>query len=118
VPCPGRGPAAPGRARRLNAAAVERVFREEYGRAVAVLVRRFGDIDIAEEAVQDAFVEAVKRWPDSGIPPSPAGWIITTARNRAVDRPRREASREDHHAQAALLHAAAEPSDEGAVKDE
>jgi len=94
------------------------VFREEYGRAVAVLVRRFGDIDVAEEAVQDAFVEAVKRWPESGIPPSPAGWIITTARNRAVDRLRREASREDRHAQAAMLHAADEPQDDGAVKDE
>ncbi|MDQ6876329.1 MAG: RNA polymerase sigma factor, partial [Candidatus Dormibacteraeota bacterium] len=55
----------------MNAAAIERVFREEYGRAVAVLVRRFGDIDVAEEAVQDAFAEAVKRWPDSGVPPSP-----------------------------------------------
>ncbi len=94
------------------------MFREEYGRAVAVLVRRFGDIDVAEEAVQDAFVEAVKRWPESGIPPSPAGWIITTARNRAVDRLRREASREDRHAQAAMLHAADEPQDDGAVKDE
>jgi RNA polymerase sigma-70 factor (ECF subfamily) len=118
VPGAHRGPAVPGRSRSLNAADIERVFREEYGRAVAVLVRRFGDIDVAEEAVQDAFVEAVKRWPVSGIPPSPAGWIITTARNRAVDRLRREASREDRHAQAALLHAATEPSDEGAVKDE
>jgi len=85
---------------------------------VAVLVRRFGDIDVAEEAVQDAFVEAVKRWPESGIPASPAGWIITTARNRAVDRLRREASREDRHAQAAMLYAADEPRDDGAVNDE
>ena len=118
MPRADRGSAIPGRSRRLNAADVERVFREEYGRAVAVLVRRFGDIDVAEEAVQDAFVEALGRWPDSGIPPSPAGWIITTARNRAVDRLRREASRADRHAQAALLHAAAEPRDEGAVNDE
>jgi len=118
VPRTDRGSAVPRRSRRLNAADVEQVFREEYGRAVAVLVRRFGDIDVAEEAVQDAFVEALRRWPDSGIPPSPAGWIITTARNRAVDRLRREASRADRHAQAALLHAAAEPRDEGAVKDE
>ncbi len=65
---------------------IERVFREEYGRAVAVLVRVFGDIDVAEEAVQDAFVEALERWPATGVPPSPAGWIITTARNRAIDR--------------------------------
>lgn len=69
---------------------VERVFREEYGRAVAVLVRHFGDIDVAEEAVQDAFAEAVRRWPRDGTPPSPAGWIITTARNRVIDRHRRE----------------------------
>jgi RNA polymerase sigma-70 factor, ECF subfamily len=118
VPGADRGQAVPGRARRLNSTDIERVFREEYGRAVAVLVRRFGDIDVAEEAVQDAFVEAVKRWPDTGLPPSPAGWIITTARNRGVDRLRREASREDRHAQAALLHAGDAPVDEGAVKDE
>ncbi|WP_328455438.1 RNA polymerase sigma factor [Amycolatopsis sp. NBC_00438] len=102
---------------------VERVFAEEYGRAVSVLVRVFGSIDLAEEAVQDAFAEAVRRWPDSGVPPSPAGWIITTARNRAIDRLRRESSREDKHAQAALLHATgsntgAEPVKEGAVPDD
>jgi RNA polymerase sigma-70 factor, ECF subfamily len=99
------------------------VFREEYGRAVAVLVRRFGDIDLAEEAVQDAFAEAVRRWPSAGLPPSPAGWIITTARNRTIDRLRREASREDRHAQAALLHVRDEagedePTDEGPVRDD
>jgi RNA polymerase sigma-70 factor, ECF subfamily len=86
-----------------DAAAIERVFREQYGRAVAVLIRAFGDIEMAEEAVQDAFVAALQRWPSAGIPPSPAGWVITTARNRAIDRLRREASREDRHAQAALL---------------
>ncbi|MDN3354049.1 sigma-70 family RNA polymerase sigma factor [Actinomadura sp. DC4] len=97
---------------------VERVFAEEYGRAVAVLVRVFGDIDIAEEAVQDAFTEAVRRWPDGGVPPSPAGWIITTARNRAIDRLRREGSRADRYAQAALLNARDEPAEEGAVRDD
>ncbi len=99
-------------------AEIERVFRAEHGRAVAVLVRRFGDIDVAEEAVQDAFAEAVRRWPSSGLPPSPAGWIITTARNRAIDRLRREASREDKHAQAALAHAHGEPEEEGPVRDD
>src|SRR5499433_2755451 len=94
------------------------VFREEYGRAVAVLARHFGDIDIAEEAVQDAFTVAVQRWPAAGLPPSPAGWIITTARNRAVDRLRREASRQDRHAQAALLHARGDPPEEGTVHDD
>jgi RNA polymerase sigma-70 factor (ECF subfamily) len=83
---------------------------------VAVLVRRFGDIDVAEEAVQEAFAEAVKRWPESGVPPSPAGWIITTARNRAIDRLRREASREDRHAQAMLLHAGAGSVEQGGVQ--
>jgi RNA polymerase sigma-70 factor, ECF subfamily len=102
----------------LPAADIERVFREEYGRAVAVLVRVFGDIDIAEEAVQDAFTVAVDRWPSSGMPPSPAGWIITTARNRAIDRRRREASRDDRHAQAALLQARDEPAEESAVSDD
>jgi RNA polymerase sigma-70 factor (ECF subfamily) len=98
---------------------IERVFREQYGRAVAVLVRVFGDIDIAEEAVQDAFTTAAARWPDAGVPPSPAGWIITTARNRAIDRLRREASRDDRQAQAMLVHARHEPDEEeGAVPDD
>ncbi|TWF75897.1 RNA polymerase ECF family sigma subunit [Pseudonocardia hierapolitana] len=103
----------------LSTAEIEGVFTREYGRAVAVLTRVFGDIDVAEEAVQDAFTTAVERWPQSGLPPSPAGWIITTARNRAVDRLRREASRADRHAQAALLHAGAdEPDEELAVRDD
>jgi RNA polymerase sigma-70 factor, ECF subfamily len=97
---------------------VERVFREQYGRAVSVLVRVFGDIDVAEEAVQDAFAAAVQRWPSTGPPPSPAGWVITTARNKAIDRLRREASRDDRHAQAALVHARDEPLEEGAVRDD
>jgi RNA polymerase sigma-70 factor, ECF subfamily len=102
----------------LPGSEIERVFRQEYGRAVAVLVRVFGDIDVAEEAVQDAFATAVRRWPSTGLPPSPAGWIITTARNRAIDRLRREATREDRHAQAALLHARDEPAEESAVRDD
>src|SRR5580692_4977708 len=97
---------------------IERVFRAEYGRAVAVLTRVFGDIDAAEDAVQDAFAEAARRWPEAGLPPSPAGWIITTARNRAIDRLRREAARADKHAQAALLHAHDEPLEEGPVRDD
>ncbi|MEV5914088.1 RNA polymerase sigma factor [Streptomyces chartreusis] len=97
---------------------VEAVFRAEYGRAVAVLVRALGDIDLAEEAVQDAFTTALRRWPETGVPPSPAGWIITTARNRAVDRLRREAGRSERHAQAALLHAPDAPHEEGPVRDE
>jgi RNA polymerase sigma-70 factor (ECF subfamily) len=79
------------------------VFRREYGRAVAVLVRSLGDIALAEEAVQDAFAMALERWPGSGVPPAPAGWIITTARNRAIDRLRREATRDQRHAAAMQL---------------
>lgn len=94
------------------------VFRAEYGRAVAVLVRAFGDLDLAEESVQEAFAEAVRRWPDGGVPPSPAGWIITTARNRAVDRLRREATRDDRHAQAALRAVPDSPAEEGPVPDD
>ncbi|SDH88952.1 RNA polymerase sigma factor [Nonomuraea jiangxiensis] len=101
-----------------SAGEVERVFRAEYGRAVAVLVRVFGDIDLAEEAVQEAFTVAVRQWPRDGTPPSPAGWIITTARNRAIDRLRREAARSDKHAQAALLHAPGDPVEQGAVPDD
>ena len=98
--------------------AIERVFREEYGRAVAVLIRSFGDIDLAEEMVQEAFTVAVQRWPSSGLPPSPAGWIITTARHRAIDRLRREASRGDRHAEAMRLLAIREPAEEDAVGDD
>ncbi|MDQ1518347.1 MAG: polymerase sigma-70 factor, subfamily, partial [Actinomycetota bacterium] len=78
------------------------IFRAESGRSVATLVRLFGDIDIAEEAVQDAFAVAIERWPTAGLPPNPGAWITTTARNRAIDRLRRESSRHDRHAQAAL----------------
>lgn len=97
---------------------VEAVFRAEYGRAVAVLVRFLGDIDLAEEAVQEAFTTAVQRWPRTGVPPSPAGWIITTARNRAIDRLRREATRDERHAEAALLRAGDAPAEEGPVRDD
>jgi len=99
---------------------IEEVFCREYGRAVSVLVRHFGDIDAAEEAVQDAFTIALQRWPSTGLPPSPAGWIITTARNRAIDRLRREATRDERHGQAAMLYGAGgrEEEDESAVPDD
>ncbi len=98
---------------------VERVFRAQYARAVAVLVRAFGDIDLAEEAVQEAFAIALQRWPTAGLPPSPAGWIIATAKNRAIDRLRREATRAQRQSQAALLQAPDEPvEEEGPVRDD
>ncbi|MGI8416033.1 MAG: RNA polymerase sigma factor [Nakamurella sp.] len=86
-----------------GAADLARIFREESGRVVATLTRVFGDIDVAEEAVQEAFVIAMRRWPATGIPPNPGAWITVTARNTAIDRLRREASRDDRYAQAALL---------------
>ena len=77
----------------VDEAAIGQVFRENSGRSVAALIRVFGDIDVAEDAVQDAFTVALRRWPRDGLPPNPGGWITTTARKRAIDRLRR-ASRE------------------------
>ena len=74
----------------LDAAAVGRIFREEYGRSVAALIRVLGDIDVAEDAVQEAFIVAMRKWRGDGLPPNPGGWITTTARNLAIDRLRRE----------------------------
>jgi RNA polymerase sigma-70 factor (ECF subfamily) len=87
----------------VDATDLERIFREESGRVVATLVRLFGDIDIAEEMAQEAFLVASERWPVTGLPPNPGGWLTKTARNRGIDRLRREASRNDRHAQSALL---------------
>jgi RNA polymerase sigma-70 factor, ECF subfamily len=86
-----------------EAAALERAFRESSGIAVATLVRIFGDIDLAEEAVQEAFAVATERWAATGVPPNPGGWIVTTARNKALDRLRREATRDGREAQAMRL---------------
>jgi RNA polymerase sigma-70 factor (ECF subfamily) len=97
---------------------VEATFRHEYGRVVATLVRLLGDIDLAEEAVQEAFAVAAERWPVSGVPPNPGGWITVTARNKAVDRVRREALRPGVHGQAALLTAPDQPQEVGPVQDD
>jgi RNA polymerase sigma-70 factor (ECF subfamily) len=102
----------------LRTIEIESVFAREYGRAVAVLTRVFGDIDVAEEAVQDAFTTAAERWPEGGLPPSPAGWIITTARNRAIDRLRRESVGATKLAEAAVLHGPVEAEDVGPVRDD
>ncbi|MFN8638782.1 MAG: sigma-70 family RNA polymerase sigma factor [Dehalococcoidia bacterium] len=104
-----------------DAVDVERAFRAESGRAVASLVRAFGDVDLAEEAVQEAFEVALRRWPEAGLPPSVAGWIITTARNRAIDWIRREGTREQRQREAALLQSQLAPSsraEEPAVEDD
>ena len=103
----------------LELAAIDRTFREESGQVIATLIRLFGDIDLAEEAVQDAFVVATEKWPETGLPPNPGGWIVTTARNRAIDRLRRESSREQRHAHAVELQIQSEPDPlEGPLTDD
>jgi RNA polymerase sigma-70 factor, ECF subfamily len=99
-------------------AAVERVFREEYGRLIASLVRRFGDIDIAEEAAGEAFVAALERWPEHGVPPNPGGWLTTTAGNRAIDRIRREKQRDAKHQAALMQHDDTPHEATGPVEDD
>src|ERR671936_1309207 len=94
------------------------IFRREAGRCTATLIRILGDIDLAEDAVAEAFAIAADQWPRKGVPPNPGGWIVTTARNRAIDRLRREATRDDRHAQAALLQARSGPIEEGPVRDD
>ncbi|NUP46843.1 MAG: RNA polymerase sigma factor [Catenulispora sp.] len=84
-------------------AEVGRIFREESGRCVAALIRLFGDIDIAEDAVQEAFAVALAKWPGDGLPPNPGGWLTTTARNRAIDRLRRESRGRELLREAAVL---------------
>ena len=102
-----------------TAAEIDRVFRAQYGRAVSVLVRLCGDIDDAEEAVQDAFHAAVERWPSTGIPPNPAGWIIATARNRAIDRHRRSTLYEERGVAGVFSdRVESEPLEEDVVRDD
>ena len=98
--------------------AVERIYREEYGRVVASLVRRFGDIDIAEEAAGEALLAAVERWPADGVPPNPGGWLTTTAGNRAIDRIRRESHRDAKHQAALMIHDDTPHEPTGAVEDD
>jgi RNA polymerase sigma-70 factor, ECF subfamily len=101
-----------------DTAAVERVFREEYGRLIASLVRRFGDIDIAEEAAGEALVIALERWASEGVPPNPGGWLTTTAGHRAIDRIRREKQRDIKHQAALMIYDDSSPVPAGAVEDD
>ena len=97
---------------------VARIFRDESGRCLATLVRILGDIDLAEDAVQEAFVVAAQRWPVDGLPPNPGAWVTTTARNRAIDRLRRESSRTDRETEATTMATPSEPLDVGPLPDD
>ena len=97
---------------------VEDVVRREHGRVLAGLIRRFGDIDLAEDALGEALVVALERWPADGVPPNPAGWLTTTAARKALDRLRREGRRADKHAEAAMLTDDTPPEPTGPVTDD
>ncbi|KQR50771.1 RNA polymerase subunit sigma-24 [Leifsonia sp. Leaf336] len=99
-------------------AAITRVHRDEWARVVAGLARRFGSLDIAEEAAAEAFATAVERWPVDGVPPNPGAWITTTAGRKAIDRLRRESKRDDKHREALMLHDETPPEPLGAVTDD
>jgi len=107
---------------RVDEAVVGRIFREEFGRSVAALCRAFGDIDVAEDAVQEAFAVALTRWQRDGLPQNPGGWITTTARNRGIDRLRRELRGRELLGEMALLSAAGDdrgvPEEDGPVDDD
>ena len=114
----GRGAAVPVTAGRRPAQAVTRAHREEWARVVATLTRRFGDLDVAEEAAAEAFATAVERWPADGVPPNPGGWLTTTATRKAIDRIRRESKRDDKQREARMLYDDAPPEPLGAIDDE
>jgi len=98
--------------------AITRAHHDEWARVVASLTRRFGDLDIAEEATADAFATAVARWPADGVPPNPAAWLTTTANHKAIDRIRRESKRDDKQKAAQMLYDDEPPEPLGAVEDE
>jgi RNA polymerase sigma-70 factor (ECF subfamily) len=106
----------------LDEAEIGRIFREEYGRSVATVIRVLGDIDLAEDAVQEAFVVALRKWPRDGAPPNPGGWITTTARNRGIDRLRRESRGRELLGEVAVLSPVTDdpglPDEEGPVQDD
>ncbi|WP_323794057.1 RNA polymerase sigma factor [Nocardioides sp.] len=97
---------------------IEQVFREEHGRVVAALVRRFGDLDVAEDAAAEALVVALEKWPLDGTPPNPGGWLTTTATRKALDRLRRESRRERKHEEAAVISDSTAHEPTGVVDDD
>jgi RNA polymerase sigma-70 factor, ECF subfamily len=120
----GRGPAGPGLLAgglgpvEADSVQLDRLFRRESGRAVATLIRVLGDFDLAEEAVQDAFVTAAERWPRDGMPRNPGGWIVATARNAAIDRIRRARTYEDKLRDLAALDVPEEADDMSSIPDD
>ena len=98
--------------------AVTRAHHEEWARVVAALTRRFGDLDIAEEAAAEAFATAVERWPADGVPPNPGAWLTTTANRKAIDRIRRENKRDDKQKEAQMAYDDDPPEPPGAIEDE
>ena len=98
--------------------AVTRAHHQEWARVVASLTKRFGDLDIAEEAAAEAFATAVERWPADGVPPNPGAWLTTTANHKAIDRIRREQKRDDKHQEAQLVYDDDPPEPAGAIDDE
>ncbi|MEU4443741.1 sigma-70 family RNA polymerase sigma factor [Actinosynnema sp. NPDC050801] len=98
--------------------AVTRAHRDGWARVVAALTRRFGDLDIAEEAAAEAFATAVERWRSDGVPPNPGAWLTTTANRKAIDRIRRENKRDDRHEEARMLHDDTPPAPLGAIDDD
>jgi RNA polymerase sigma-70 factor, ECF subfamily len=99
-------------------ALITRAHRDEWARVVAALTRRFGDLDIAEDAAAEAFATAVERWPSNGVPPNPGAWLTTTANRKAIDRIRREGKRDDKHKEAQMLYDDDPPQPVGAIDDE
>ncbi|MFG1953435.1 RNA polymerase sigma factor [Micromonospora sp. NPDC048830] len=98
--------------------AVTRAHHDEWARVVAALTRRFGDLDIAEEAAAEAFATAVERWPADGVPPNPGAWLTTTAVRKAIDRIRRESKRDDKHKEAQMVYDSTPPEPLGAIDDD
>ena len=98
--------------------AITRAHHQEWARVVAALTRRFGDLDIAEEAAAEAFATAVGRWPTDGVPPNPGAWLTTTANRKAIDRIRRESKRDDKQKEARMVYDDDPPEPPGAIDDD
>jgi RNA polymerase sigma-70 factor (ECF subfamily) len=98
--------------------AITRAHHDEWARVIAALTRRFGDLDIAEEAAAEAFATAVERWPADGVPPNPGAWLTITAVRKAIDRIRRENKRDDKHKEAQMVYDNTPPKPLGAIDDD